>query len=250
MFAMASNRLLQPELLDSAAPALADPNLRDLARINRWFGGHRALLAVLSRIVGRRELFTVLDVGAGSGDMGRCIHRRFPKARVTSLDRRSFHLSRAEAPKVAADAFRLPFRHGTFDFVFCSSFLHHFPDWEAVELIAAFRPYARRALIILDLERHPLARRFLPLTRWLLNWSNITVHDGSASVAAAFRPDELRNLARAAGAESSFVRRHWPWFRLSLVIPTELELNDEERANHARHIGDLNRGRLAHIGAN
>jgi hypothetical protein len=39
-----SGWILRPELLDSAASALADRNQRDIARINRWFRDHRALL--------------------------------------------------------------------------------------------------------------------------------------------------------------------------------------------------------------
>ena len=214
------HRRLQPELLESAEPALADRNLCDLARINRWFGGHRALLQILSDLAEPVEPFTLLDIGAGSGDMGWSIRERFPGSRVTSLDRRSFHLRRAQVPRVAADAFQLPFRHASFDFVLCSSLLHHFPDCRVVELIAALRPFARRALIILDVERHLLPYCFLPLTRWLLNWSQMTVHDGCISVAAAFRPVELQRLAHAAGIAPVSVRRHRPWFRMSLVVST------------------------------
>jgi 2-polyprenyl-3-methyl-5-hydroxy-6-metoxy-1,4-benzoquinol methylase len=213
-------RVPRPELLDSAAPTLASTNLRDLARINRWFGGHRALLQILKTLIDHpMEQFTLLDVGAGSGDMGQCIRVHYPRVTVTSLDRRCFHLSRAGAPRVAADAFQLPFRHGAFDFVLCSSLLHHFPDSRATELISALRPFARRSLIILDLERHLLPYWFLPMTKWLLNWSHMTVHDGRVSVAAAFRPAELLNLARAAGAAPGSIRRHRPWFRISLVVP-------------------------------
>ena len=37
-----SGRVLKSELLETADPAHADRNLRDIARINTWFGGHRA----------------------------------------------------------------------------------------------------------------------------------------------------------------------------------------------------------------
>jgi hypothetical protein len=42
-----SGRAIQPELLECAGPEFADRNLRDIARINRWFGGHRALIRIL-----------------------------------------------------------------------------------------------------------------------------------------------------------------------------------------------------------
>jgi len=78
--------------------------------------------------------------------------------------------------------------------------------------------FARRALIVLDLDRHPLPYLFLPLTRWLFAWSEITVHDGCIWVAASFKADELRGIGHEAGAKEAQIQRHWPWFRISMVI--------------------------------
>jgi len=214
-----SGRVLEPEWLECAGPANADRNLCELARINRWFGGHRALLRMMKDLVDPAEHFSVLDVGAGSGDMGKCLTSHFPNAKVVSLDHRLVHLRNAPSPRVVADALRLPFAKHAFDFVLCSSVLHHFPDCEVVDMISTLRHFARRALLLLDLERHPLAYHFLPLTRRILGWGPLTVHDGPVSVAAAFRLEELVSLARAAGAEVAIGRRHRPWFRVSVVVP-------------------------------
>jgi SAM-dependent methyltransferase len=214
-------RVLKPELMDHADAAEAAVCLRDLARINRWFGGHRVVVRTLKTLIEPGQRFSILDVGAASGDMGRVIRHRFPGATVVSLDYRASHLRLGQGPRVAADAFQLPFLPKTFDFVLCSLFLHHFSDSQAAELIATLRHIARRALIVLDLERHPLPYYFLPATRHLLRWSPMTVHDGVISVAAAFRPQEIRALAQAAGGATAQVRRHLPWFRLSAIIPAE-----------------------------
>lgn len=214
-----ANRTLTRELLETAGFEAAARNLRELARINRWFGGHAALIRIMRNLVHAQERFSVLDVGAGSGDMGRCLVRHFPNAQVISLDHRAAHLRNAASPRIVADALRLPFSTRAFDFVLCSSVLHHFRDQEAIEMIAGLRPFARRALLLLDLERHPLAYWFLPLTRRLLRWSPLTLHDGPVSVASAFRLDELVSLAHAAGAGEVAVRQHRPWFRISVTIP-------------------------------
>jgi SAM-dependent methyltransferase len=211
--------VLKPELLDSAERELRNRNLHDIARINRWCGGHRILLRVLSDLVRPQEKFSVLDVGAASGDMGQRIREAFPNAKVLLTDYRLAHLRSAALPRVAADAFRLPFRPGTFDFVVCSSVLHHFPDNEVVDLIRQIRSLASRALIILDLERHPIPYYFLPATRRVFGWSTLTLHDGPISVAAGFRPEELASLTQAAGARAVTIRKHWPWFRLSAIVP-------------------------------
>jgi hypothetical protein len=50
-----SGRVLEPEWLESAGPAHADRNLRELAVINRWFGGHRALLRMMKGLVDPRN---------------------------------------------------------------------------------------------------------------------------------------------------------------------------------------------------
>jgi 2-polyprenyl-3-methyl-5-hydroxy-6-metoxy-1,4-benzoquinol methylase len=215
-----SGRRLKPELLECAGPADAARNLRELASINRWFGGHRALLRMMRDLVHPNERFSVLDVGAGSGDMARCLIRRYSNATVVAADHRSFHLQNAPGVRVVADAFQLPFRKHAFDFVLCSSVLHHFPDSEAIEMISTLRQFARRALLLLDLERHPIAYRFLPITRRILGWGPLTVHDGPASVAAAFRLEELVALTQAAGAGIAIGRRHRPWFRVSVVVPS------------------------------
>jgi hypothetical protein len=111
-------RVLRPALLESAEPAaLADGNLRDIAGINSWFGGHRILLRVLKDLAPPQSQFSVLDVGAGSSDMGECIRRCFQDARVVSVDHRSFYPRNAPGRQVGADAFQLPFLPKAFDFV-------------------------------------------------------------------------------------------------------------------------------------
>ena len=211
-------RLLSVERLDSAEGAEVEKNLRDIAKINRWFGGHRTLIRLLRRFVGPEDRFSILDVGAASGDMGRCVQRRFRHAQVVSLDRRPLHLKMATAPRIAADALALPFADASFDLVMCSSLLHHFSNNEVIALLRGMRRIARRAVIVLDIERHPLAYFFLPLTRPVLRWSALSVHDGCASVEAAFQRSELESLAQSLAPARVVTQSHRPWFRLSLAL--------------------------------
>lgn len=210
-------RIRRAELLDDSPPADAVRSLQDLRCINRWFGGHRLLTRLLREQVRPDEAFRFLEIGAGSGDNAALVRRKFPASRVTTLDYRLLHVRQGEGDRVVADAFAVPFAGPHFDFVFCSLFLHHFSEDQVISLLRTMAQLARRAVLVTDLERHPLAYYTLPATRWLFRWHPITMHDGPASVQAGFRVPELLNLARAAGLHAPRVRRHRPWFRLSLV---------------------------------
>ncbi len=216
---VAQQRIIVPEKLDHARPEEARENLRDLIWVNRYFGGYGILRRIMAQLVRPGERFSLLDVGAASGDMGAALRRSYPRAEVTSLDYRPVHLALAAHPKVVGDAFQLPFAPGSFDFVFSSLFLHHFSDDQVLDLFRSFRTVARRGVIAIDLERGPLAFHFMPATRWLFGWHDISMHDGPVSVQAAFKRDELLAVAKKAGLTNARVSTHRPWARLSLVAP-------------------------------
>jgi ubiquinone/menaquinone biosynthesis C-methylase UbiE len=136
--AFAAHRVIIPERLDDAPAAEALPSLRDLVRINRLLGGYRTLESMMRQVVTPTDSFSLLDVGAASGDMGRVVRQSYPRAVVTSFDYRPNHLAEATHPKLIGDAFALPFSDSSFDVVFSSLFLHHFDNDRVVELLASF----------------------------------------------------------------------------------------------------------------
>ncbi len=209
-------RVLKPEILDTLPPGQARASLADLTRINKTWGGHSTLRHLLREVVQPGEAFSLLDVGAASGDMGACIRALYPRATVTSLDRLESHLAQAPAPKLAADAFALPFAPKSFDFVFCSLFLHHFTGAEIINLFREFATAARRSVLVIDLERNPIAYYFIPWTRWLFGWDPVTVNDAAISVEAAFHASELQSLAASAGLRNPRARSFHPAFRIAL----------------------------------
>jgi len=210
-------RLILPELLDHLPPEEARASLGDLVRINRRWGGHSTLRRLLRANVPDAQAFSILDVGAASGDMAACIGRWYPAAQVTSLDYVESHLARAVGSRVVADAFQLPFRPASFDYVFCSLFLHHFSDELVVGLLRNFGAVARKAVLVIDLERNPIPYYFIAWSRPLLGWDPVTVHDGAISVEAAFHAKELEALARQAGLRNPRAVTFRPAFRIALA---------------------------------
>ncbi len=227
-------------------------SLRDIERINKFLGGRRLLLNLLSEQLQRTGLrsFSLLDVGTGAGDLlsavARWCRRQGYPAELVGLDRQLRHLRFADnhdwipvslveaglsrhadggikpplqKPNwlpVCGEAGSLPFLSRTFDFVSASLFLHHFEDKQAVALLRALAQTARHALLVNDLERHVLAYHFIRLTPFFAS-SPITRWDGPVSVERAFHKEELEELARQSGLKRWRVRKHLP-FRLSLVV--------------------------------
>lgn len=212
-----SERVIEPELLDHSHPDEARRNLADLVRINRNFGGHSTVRETLAGVIAGPGPFTLLDVGAASGDTARVIRDLYPEAFVVSLDYNSVNLERAPDPKVIADAFALPLQPESFDYVLCSSFLHHFENAKVIQLLRSFYAVARKALLVIDLERHVVPYCFLRLSQPFYRWGRITVHDGQISVRASFIRGELSELAKRAGVEGALVKSYRPAFRLGMV---------------------------------
>jgi SAM-dependent methyltransferase len=209
-------RLILPELLDGLPPEEARGSLGDLVRINRCWGGHSTLRKLLGGTVPASGSFSILDVGAASGDMGARMREWYPGAEVTSLDYVESHLAGGGGRRVAGDAFQMPFRAGSFDYVFCSLFLHHFSDQDVVRLLKGFGLVARNAVLVIDLERNPIPYYFIAWSRPLLGWDPVTVHDGAISVEAAFRREEMEELARRAGLRNPRARVYRPAFRIAM----------------------------------
>ncbi len=214
---MFSQRIIRPEMLDHVSPEEARPNLADLVRINRHFGGHSVLRKTLGRVAATSDAASFLDVGAASGDSAQVIRELYPRSTITSLDCNPTNLEVAPHPKLLADAFELPFAPASFDYVICSLFLHHFENGQVVDLLRSLHSVSSKALIVCDLERHILPYLFLAATKPLFGWNRITVHDGLRSVRASFRAKELHGLARTAGIQNRDVRVHRPAFRLAMV---------------------------------
>lgn len=227
-------RIAGEERMDApdADPRELARSLADLRGVNRWLGGTRVVLHHLARLVAahpQRE-YRVLDVATGSADIPLHVadwgRRRGLRIRVVATDAHPATLTEARARVAAdpdvtaepADAMALPYDDGAFDFVLCSTALHHFnTDDECVRVLRELDRVARLGAVVNDLRRSRAAlvgANLLAATVWRTH--PITRYDGPLSVRRAFTPAELRALGRAAGLRGAKVFGHVP-FRVALV---------------------------------
>ena len=219
------------ELLDEPShdPAELEESLRDVAAVNRWLGGTRALLRHVGPLLAPDRPTTLLDAGTGSADLPRAIvhwarrHRRAVLITATDLHPQTLEIARRQSrgfPEISfalADVRALPYADRAFDVTLLSLTLHHLDPDDIVTALRELARTARRALIVGELERRRAAyfgARLLAATVWRRN--RLTRHDGPVSVLRAFTPAELLDFARRAGLREPRVHRH-PLFRLVLV---------------------------------
>ena len=220
-------RVVTPELLDSDDCPVqdAEASLRDIGRVNRWFGGVRTTRKLIERVAASsdKKQLSVLEVAAGFGDLPRLAAKQLANRGITLdltlLDLKLSHLLPGNRT-VAADALALPFSDGTFDLVSSSLFAHHLEPAELTRFVAEALRVSRIGVLINDLVRHPLHLAFVyagfPFLR-----SYISRIDGPASVRRAYVPTEMRTMISGAHANGSEPRveisRHY-LFRMGVIV--------------------------------
>jgi len=219
-------RIDAPEILDSDAcsPADVEISMRDIGRVNRWFGGVATTQTMVERVVRAAGLkhVSLLEVAAGSGEVPEIVQRRLARRGialdVTLLDRALSHLP-PRHHAVVADALAMPFGDGAFDLVSCSLFAHHLDAAQLAAFVREALRVSRRAVLINDLVRHPL-HLALAFAGYPLMRSRVAWLDGLTSVRRAYIPDEIRGVVSSAfpaGTAPTEVSRHY-LFRMGMIV--------------------------------
>src|SRR6185436_16703586 len=226
MFERFRQRSLEPENLDkgSYTPEEYEGCLVELRRINKWLGDADALRDSLLQEIERQNLqaFSVLDVGAGSGELLRVAAKwaretnRSASLFGLELNERSARAIREESnefPEISAlrgNGFKLPFAGASFDFVIQSLTLHHFDDEEAVRMLREMARVAARGIFVIDLHRNPTAYLLYTTIGRLFLHNRLTREDGALSILKSWIPAELEDLGHKAGLREVKVENHFP----------------------------------------
>jgi ubiquinone/menaquinone biosynthesis C-methylase UbiE len=226
MFERFRQRSLEPENLDkgSYTPEEYEGCLVELRRVNEWLGDANALRDSLLQEIARHDLqsFSVLDVGAGSGELLRvAAHwaretRRSASLVGLELNERSASAILEEStgfPEIASvrgNGFALPFPDRSFDYVMQSLTLHHFDDEGAVRIIQEMARVAARKIFVIDLNRNPVAYFFYTTIGRLFLHNRLIREDGALSILKSFTPEEMAAIGRQANLKRFKVKKHFP----------------------------------------
>jgi len=197
----------------------------ELQLINRWLGDARALKRSLLSLIDAEGLktFSVLDVGAGSGELLRVIARNAVQKKQhatlvgVELNERSVRAIVEESREfpgissVRADALKLPFPDECFDYAMCSLFTHHFREKEIVKILGEMNRVARKGIVVIDLHRHPIAYGFYTTIGKIFLRNRLIREDGALSILRGFKAEELKELGKAAGLGEVRVERRFPY---------------------------------------
>lgn len=190
-------------------------NLADLARLNRLPGGAAASVRAIGGLAGSRHGLSVLDVGAGAGDLPRAFAAQGWRTVGLDTDPGVAAIARESTATeplvriVEGEATALPFGDDAFDVVHASLLLHHLDPPIAVGALREMARVARLGIVVNDLRRGLLPLLATAAAVAVLGRCRTTRHDGLLSVRRAYTPSELDALLASAGLRC--VRRTAAW---------------------------------------
>jgi SAM-dependent methyltransferase len=232
------------ELMDEVQAGGAEllETYRHLRHLNFIFGAAAPVLYGVKRlwnIYRRPKRLTVLDIGAGSGDVNkrllRFAERHQIEMRVILVDRseeacataRQYFADDARVEVRKLDLFTIPPRCA--DIVTASQFVHHFTSEELPSIMERLVNISRMGVVLGDIHRHVIPWAAVWVTTRLISRNRYIRHDGPLSVARGFRSSDWRQLRDA--LPDYDLRYAWrPMFRYAVIV------RPKETAGDALHM--------------
>lgn len=202
-----------PELMDlpNQDEAALRSDLQNLERLNRTFGGRKAVETIFHKLADKSRKLVLVDLASGYGDHGRNLIQRAKdrqkEVSVMAVDMQfqTLQIARDATPPdkkmffVQADARQLPFRTQGADLVFCSLALHHFAETDALTVMREMARVSRHGAACVDLARSRLAAICIWFLTTFLIRDPMVRHDARLSIRRAFSHPEMKSLADRAG---------------------------------------------------
>jgi len=226
-------RSMQAELLDGHEFSREElfRNLKELRLVNQFLGGHANSVSVMKTCLDAGFIpEKVIDIGCGGGDSLEVLQKKFsarlPGTSWTGCDLNALCLEYArknhpgEGIQYEEKDFRAIQTADDVPVLFHASlFFHHFTE----EDIVAFLRFVRAsgaALIINDLQRHPLAWYGIKIIASFPGISRLFRNDAPLSVKRGFLRSEWESILDKAGYKQRKIQ--WAWaFRYLIYLPPQ-----------------------------
>jgi 2-polyprenyl-3-methyl-5-hydroxy-6-metoxy-1,4-benzoquinol methylase len=230
---MFNARSYQKELLDATHidKDLLWQNLKELAFINTYLGGHQISKSALNHLfplLKQNKLIRIADIGCGGGDSILAIHQWFANKNIPlhimgvdlkadCIDYAINYCKSLNNVQFICDDFRNVFaQFEKIDIVHASLFCHHFTEKEIISFIKICK--ANGAIFIInDLERNPIAFYAIKLLTRLFSKSPLVKHDAPLSVRRGFKKKEWQAMLTQAHVKHFVLKNKWA-FRHQLII--------------------------------
>lgn len=227
-------REIKPEHMDDTSQG--GPQLQEalvhLRRLNRLFGAAAPTLYGVKRLwkaAGSPKELSILDIGAGSGDVNDKLLRwaleEGVRLNVKLVDMTEeavkeaglYFWNESRVQVCRGDLFELEAESA--DIVTGTQFLHHFTGDELEQAARQMLRTSRMGVVINDIHRHPISWTAVWLATRIISRNPYIRHDGPLSVAKGFRGEDWRRLRETLELDKAEFKYVWrPLFRYSVMI--------------------------------
>ena len=186
--------------------------LADLAQVNTVTLARWPTLQWLKSAIAKRPGavdISVFDVAFGQGDMLRAIAKQGQAhGQVMRLAGVDLNPAAAEAARLSSPGIELALQTGDVftttleakpDYIVSSLFTHHLSNEQVLAFIQWMERHAGYGWFVNDLHRHVIPYYGFRLLSRTMRWHRFVQHDGSVSIARAFRRAEWKTLLKEAG---------------------------------------------------
>ena len=215
----------KPELMDdlSLDELTLNKALDDIGRVNKLLGGNKITLKAIDAEISKAptQVFDILDVGCGSGNMLRQVadycRKKNYKVNLIGVDMNTKSLDIAATfndhyPEITykkLDILSADNELVESDILLCTLTLHHFNNADIVRFLKRFQQITRKQIIINDLQRSKLAYILFSLFSRIFLTTRIARIDGLISIQRSFTKKDFISYAEKANITRN--RMTWKW---------------------------------------
>ncbi|MFW5960327.1 MAG: methyltransferase domain-containing protein [Chitinivibrionales bacterium] len=221
-------RSLEPELMDDLGSdsVMLESTLKQFSLINPLFSGSERLIRrylIKHMRQNPKEVITILDIGAGGGDITRSIAdtcaKEGIKIEIHALDpdkravdyalRNSGGYSNIKI--IQGDIKEYTGYKDLFDYTFANHFLHHIDEASVREVMKTISDISRCGFLVNDIKRSRAAYYLFTLVSSLMFRNSFAAYDGKLSIKKGFTEEELKRITEDISGKEVSVSSTLPW---------------------------------------